>query len=198
LINQERGSWFLLAEVLLSIPLAVDSPAADRCGTCHRCIDACPTAAIVPKVTADGAATWRLDARLCISYLTIEKRGDLPAELASRTSNHIFGCDICQDVCPWNRRAPFTEDEHFGPIEFAPGLERMAELTEMEFRVLFRRSPIWRAKYEGFLRNVAVALGNSGDVSAKEPLQRLSQHGNPVIAAAAQRALKEWDVRHAG
>lgn len=194
LINQEQGSWFLLAEVLLSIPLAPDSPAPDRCGTCRRCIEACPTDAIV----ADGGGGWTLDARLCISYLTIEKRGDLPEQLAGRTANHIFGCDICQDVCPWNRRAPFTSDEHFGPIEFAPGLERMADLTEAEFRFLFRQSPIWRTKYEGFLRNVAVALGNSGEVAMLEPLKRLCRHSSPVISAAAQRALNQCEARHAG
>ena len=193
LINQEQGSWFLLAEVLLSIPLAVDTAAPDRCGTCHRCIDACPTEAIVPN----GAGEWTLDARLCISYLSIEKRGELPAELANRVENHIFGCDICQDVCPWNRRAPVTLDEHFGPVEFAPGLERMADLTEVEFRMLFRQSPIWRTKYEGFLRNVAVALGNSGNASVKEPLERLSRHANSVISGAAKRALGEWEARHA-
>jgi epoxyqueuosine reductase len=193
LINQEQGSWFLLAEVLLSIPLTADMPAPERCGTCRRCIEACPTQALVPS--GDG---WTLDARLCISYLTIEKRGDLPAELAEGTGKHIFGCDICQDICPWNRKAPVTMDEYFGPVEFAPGLERMADLTEAEFRLLFRQSPIWRTKYEGFLRNVAVALGNSGNASMKEPLERLSRHANSVISAAAKRALGEWEARHAG
>ncbi len=194
LINQEQGSWFLLAEVLLSIPLSGDTPAPDRCGTCRRCIDACPTDAIVPGEPGG----WTLDARLCISYLTIEKRGDLPAELASRTANHIFGCDICQDVCPWNRKAAVTDDSDFGPVVFAPVLEKMADLTELEFRSLFRRSPVWRSKYEGFLRNVAVALGNSGNAEMKEPLQRLSRHENSVVSGAARRALGEWERRHAG
>jgi epoxyqueuosine reductase len=194
LINQEQGSWFLLAEVLLSIPLSADTPAPDRCGTCRRCIDACPTDAIVPA--EEGG--WRLDARLCISYLTIEKRGDLPVELARRTANHIFGCDICQDVCPWNRKAAVTDDGDFGPIVFAPGLEEMADLTEPEFKSLFRQSPVWRTKYEGFLRNVAVALGNSGNAQMKGPLERLSRHENSVISGAAKRALGEWERRHAG
>jgi epoxyqueuosine reductase len=193
LINQEQGSWFLLAEVLLSIPLTADMPAPDRCGTCRRCIDACPTEAIVPSETGG----WTLDARLCISYLTIEKRGDVPAEAASRTANHIFGCDICQDVCPWNRKAPVTTDGEFGPVVFAPELERMADLTELEFRALFRQSPVWRSKYEGFLRNVAVALGNSGNPAMKEPLERLSRHANQVISSAAGRALREWEAKHA-
>ena len=193
LINQEQGSWFLLAEVLLSIPLSLDTPAPDRCGTCRRCIDACPTDAIVPGEQGG----WTLDARLCISYLTIEKRGDLPVELAVRTANHIFGCDICQDVCPWNRKAAVTDASDFGPVVFAPVLEQMADLTEPEFRDLFRRSPVWRSKYEGFLRNVAVALGNSGNKEMKAPLERLSRHENNVISGAAKRALGEWERRHA-
>lgn len=179
LINQGQGSWFFLGELLLSIPLAYDAPPPDRCGTCRRCIDACPTDALVP----DGKDGWTLDARLCISYLTIEKRGALPSELQPRTGNHVFGCDICQDVCPWNR------PDSFGPTNFAPELEPLASLTEEEFRVLFRRSPVWRAKYEGFLRNVAMAMGNSGNASMKEPLEKLVQHSNRIVSATAQAAL---------
>ncbi len=156
LINQERGSWFFLGELLLSIPLAPDAPPPDRCGTCRRCIDACPTEAIVP--TEQGG--WRLDARLCISYLTIEKRGDIPAELHEKIGNHVFGCDICQDVCPWNSHAPVSDDAAFVPAEFAPSLTKLAALTEEEFREKFRKSPVWRAKYSGFLRNVRIALKN--------------------------------------
>ncbi|HMJ61063.1 MAG TPA: tRNA epoxyqueuosine(34) reductase QueG, partial [Bryobacteraceae bacterium] len=179
LIHQGQGSWFFLGELLLSIPLAYDTPPPDRCGTCRRCIDACPTDALVP----DGQGGWTLDARLCISYLTIEKRGALPSELQPRTGNHVFGCDICQDVCPWNR------PESFAPMNFAPELERLASLTEEEFRALFRRSPVWRAKYEGFLRNVAMAMGNSGNASMKEPLEKLVQHSNRIVSATAYTAL---------
>ena len=157
LINQEQGSWFFLGELLLSIPLAADAPPPDRCGTCRRCIDACPTQAIVP----DGNGAWTLDARLCISYLTIEKRGDIASELHGKMANHLFGCDICQDVCPWNRDAPVTNEERFRSSEFAPPLNRFADLTEEEFRTLFRDSPVWRAKCTGFLRNVAIAMENS-------------------------------------
>ena len=158
LINQQRGSWFFLAELLLSIPLAPDMPVADRCGTCSRCIDACPTAALVP----DDRGGWRLDARLCISYLTIEKRSDIPAELAVQMGNHIFGCDICQDVCPWNKRAPVTADPAFQPKEFAPELESLSALSEDEFRARFHRSPVSRARHAGLRRNVSNAMRNAG------------------------------------
>jgi epoxyqueuosine reductase len=157
LINQQQGSWFFLAELLLSIPLAPDSPPPERCGTCTRCIDACPTAAIVPR--QEGG--WTLDARLCISYLTIEKRGEIPQELADRMSNHLFGCDICQDVCPWNRRAPVTGEPAFEPAEFAPPLDEIARLGEEEFRERFRHSPLRRTRHAGLKRNVAIALRNA-------------------------------------
>jgi epoxyqueuosine reductase len=157
LINQQQGSWFFLGELLLSIPLAPDAPAPDRCGTCTRCIDACPTAAIVP----DYNGGWKLDARLCISYLTIEKRGEIPAELKGQIGNHIFGCDICQDVCPWNARAPVSQQSEFEPAEFAPRLEDLARLSEAEFRDRFRHSPLRRAKYAGLMRNVANAMSNA-------------------------------------
>ena len=157
LINQEQGSWFFLGEILLSIPLGADSPPSDRCGTCTRCIDACPTNAIVPST--DGG--WRLDARACISYVTIEKRGEMPSELQARMGNHVFGCDICQDVCPWNRRAPVVDDAAFQPREFAPDLQELESLTEEEFSLRFRGSSLKRAKYSGFKRNVANALRNA-------------------------------------
>jgi epoxyqueuosine reductase len=157
LIHQQNGSWFFLGELLLSIPFTPDVPAPERCGSCTRCIDACPTAALVPN----GSGGWTLDARLCISYLTIEKRGEIPEELAARIGNHIFGCDICQDVCPWNRQAPLASEPGFEAAEFAPPLEELAALSEEEFRCRFRHSPVWRAKYSGLLRNVANAAANA-------------------------------------
>lgn len=157
LINQQQGSWFFLGELLLSIPLAPDSPPPGRCGSCTRCIDACPTAALV----SDGAGGWTLDARSCISYLTIEKRGEIRSDLTEKISDHVFGCDICQDVCPWNRRAPTTEHPAFQPSCFAPRLDVLSELSEDDFRRMFRGSPVKRTKYSGFVRNVAIALGNS-------------------------------------
>ncbi len=190
LISQEKGSWFFLGELLLSIPLELDSPAPGRCGTCTRCIDACPTDAIVPN--NDGS--WSIDSRLCISYLTIEKRGTIADPDSSRTANHLFGCDICQDVCPWNRRAPISGDNAFAPIEYAPSLERLAVLTEEEFRAVFRRSPVWRTKYIGFLRNVALAMGNSGLSDMRKPLERLIEHPSEVVSTAARESLRRLDT----
>ncbi|HJZ96145.1 MAG TPA: tRNA epoxyqueuosine(34) reductase QueG [Candidatus Solibacter sp.] len=152
LINQQQGSWFFLGELLVSLEIAPDAPPPDRCGTCTRCIDACPTAAIPP-----GGG---LDATRCISYFTIELRGPVPEEHHFGIGQHIFGCDICQDVCPWNRRAPFTTDPAFAPRHFAPRLDQMASLSEEEFRAMFRGTPVARARYEGFLRNVEIARGN--------------------------------------
>ena len=160
-------------------------PAPDRCGTCRRCIDSCPTDAIVP----DGNGRWMLDARLCISYLTIEKRGMLPEGAPELLGNHVFGCDICQDVCPWNRRAGITSDSRFERSHGGTDLSTLAELSPEEFRRLFRQSPVWRAKYEGLLRNVAAAMGNSGDPRLTEPLERLAAHPYPVVAETARRAL---------
>ena len=194
LINQQQGSWFFLGEVLLSIPLAFDAPPPDRCGTCRRCIDACPTEAIVP---GDGG-TWVLDARRCISYLTIENR-DVSAEyLRGGLANHIFGCDICQDVCPWNGRAPVSEEAAFAPREFAPALEQMAVLTEEEFRDLFRRSPVKRAKYAGFLRNVALAMGNAGTDRMRQPLELLPQNADDGVATAARDSLRRLGAQADG
>jgi epoxyqueuosine reductase len=191
LINQQQGSWFFLGELLLSIPLAPDLPAPERCGTCRRCIDACPTEAIVPAEDCQ----WRLDARLCISYLTIEKRGPIPPDLAGKTANHVFGCDICQDVCPWNGRAPVTGDAAFQPSQFAPQLRALVGLTEEDFRTMFRHTPVWRTKYAGFLRNVAIAMGNATNPELREPLQKLTRHTEQTVAAAATQALSAFDQR---
>jgi epoxyqueuosine reductase len=139
---------------LVSLEIAPDAPPPDRCGTCTRCIDACPTAAILPQ--------GGLDATRCISYFTIELRGPIPEEHRAAIGSHIFGCDICQDVCPWNGRAPVTTEAAFAPRHFAPRLEEMTRLSEAEFREMFRGSPVTRARYEGFRRNVAVALRNAG------------------------------------
>ncbi len=184
LINQKLGSWLFLGELLVSLEIAPDAPPPDRCGTCRRCIDACPTEAIVPA--GDG---WTLDARRCISYFTIELRGAVPEEHRAGMGAHIFGCDICQDVCPWNRKAAVSADEVFAPREFAPPLEKLAALTEGEFRAMFRGSPVTRAKYSGFLRNVAVAMGNRGLARFRTPLEKLAASGDPLVAEHARWAL---------
>ena len=165
LINQERGSWFFLGELLLSLDLEADAPPPDRCGTCTRCIDACPTAAIVP----DGEGGFTIDARHCISYWTIEKRGPFDDAERAGIGAHIFGCDICQDVCPWNRGAPVTGEAAFAARWFAPQLTDLGGMTEENFRERFRGSAVLRAKHAGFLRNVAAAQTNGGTGSLSPP-----------------------------
>lgn len=184
LINQQSGSWFFLGELLVSVEIAPDAPPPDRCGTCRRCIEACPTQAIVPF-----GSGHTVDSRLCISYLTIELRGPVPEERRSGNGGHVFGCDICQDVCPWNRRAPVTGGPAFQPRQFAPPLEKLALLSEEEFRALFAATPVSRARYSGFLRNVAIAMGNRALPQFREPLERLAASGDAVVAEHAHWAL---------
>src|SRR4029077_1661881 len=165
LINQELGSWLFLGVIVTTLDLtasldAAETLAPDLCGNCTLCIDACPTSAIV--------APYVLDARRCISYLTIELRGAIPPELRDPIGRHVFGCDICQDVCPWNRRAPASALPNFQPRRraehslFSPELEWLISLKEEEFREVFRGSPVKRAKWRGLLRNAGVAMENSG------------------------------------
>jgi len=189
LINEKLGSWFFLGELLTTLDLAPDSPPPDRCGTCTRCIEACPTAAIVPA--AGGG--YELDARLCISYFTIELRSSIPELHRPAAGANVFGCDICQDVCPWNRRAPESNEPAFQPREFAPPLARMAALGESEFRAMFRDTPVSRTKYRGFLRNVAVAMGNAGLEIFRDPLRMLAASGDPLVAEHALWGLRQLD-----
>jgi epoxyqueuosine reductase len=184
LIHEGAGSWFFLGELLVSIEIAPDRPPPDRCGTCRRCIDACPTAAIVPN-----SGRWEVDSRLCISYLTIELDGAIPGERRAAVGPHLFGCDICQDVCPWNRKAPVSTDPAFAARHFAPPLERLASIGESEFRQMFRGTPVTRARYRGFLRNVAVAMGNARREECRRPLEKLAAHDDPLVAAHARWAL---------
>jgi len=193
LINQNLGSWLFLGELLTTLELEPDSPPPDRCGTCTQCIDACPTGAIVPS--PDGQ--FELDARLCISYFTIELRSPIPESHRASLGHHVFGCDICQDVCPWNRRAATTRESGFLPREVAPPLERMAGLTESEFRALFRDTPVSRAKYSGFLRNVAIAMGNSGLDKFRAPLEKLAASPNPLVSEHAAWGLRMLSERPA-
>lgn len=186
LINQQRGSWFFLAELLTTLELAPDSPAPDRCGSCTRCIDACPTQALVPSPSGQV----ELDARLCISYFTIELRSAIPGINRVATGSNVFGCDICQDVCPWNRRRSPPEPRD-PPELFAPPLGRLANLTETEFRKMFKYTAVSRAKYSTFLRNVAVAMGNSGLSQFAEPLRRMAESGDELVAEHARWALSK-------
>jgi epoxyqueuosine reductase len=190
LINEPAGSWFFLGEILISVDLPAGSPPPDRCGSCTRCIDACPTQALVPVAGATGTE-WQLDARLCISTLTIEQKGATPEATRPGTGHHLLGCDICQDVCPWNRRSPVTDDPAFQPLNARLDLVEMAGLTREEFRARFRATPVWRSKFEGFLRNVATVMGNSGDPRYAGPLQTLARSGDPGVAAHAQWALEQ-------
>jgi epoxyqueuosine reductase len=194
LINQQIGSWVFLGEILTSLDLEPDRPAPFRCGTCCRCIDACPTGAIVPAGRPDGPA-YTLDARLCISYWTIELQGPIAEEHRSMAGAHVFGCDICQDVCPWNRRAPSSGDPAFLPRWAAPPLEKLASITEPEFEEMFRSSPIKRAGYSGFRRNVVVAMGNSGDAKFRQELERLAGLNDSAVREHALWALAKIGCR---
>lgn len=183
IINQKLGSWLFLGVILTSLELEADLPAPDRCGTCTRCIDACPTHAFV--------APGQLDARQCISYLTIEKRGDISETLRPGMGRHVFGCDICQDVCPWNRKAPVSAAPEFQPREALvnPALDWLAEMQQDEFRRVFRGSPIRRTKLSGLRRNAVIAMGNSGDAKFAPTLKRLAEDADPVVAEHARWAL---------
>ncbi len=187
-LNEELGSWLFLGVILTSLELTPDLPAPDRCGSCTRCIDACPTNAF--------PAPYQLDATKCISYLTIEKRGAIPEELREGIGRQVYGCDICQDVCPWNRQAPLTTIPEFNPRPglVNPDLEWLAELSIHEFRELFRGSPIKRTKHGGLRRNVAVAMGNSGDRRFLPALQTLAQDEDAAIAEHARWALRRLQI----
>jgi epoxyqueuosine reductase len=191
LINEPLGSWFFLGELLVDLDLPPDSAPPDRCGSCMACVEACPTGALQPT-SGSRPGGYELDARLCIAYFTIELRGSIPEGARAGIGPHVFGCDICQDVCPWNRRAPSTSDPAFAPRDgllVAPPLDRLAGVTEGEFREMFRNSAVSRARYRGFLRNVAVAMGNAGLPRFRPPLERLASCGDPVVEEHARWAL---------
>ena len=191
IINQKVGSWLFLGVILTSLDIAADHglslPAPDRCGSCTRCIDACPTDAIV--------APYQLDSNKCIAYLTIEKRGAIAQDedLRSGMGRHVFGCDICQDVCPWNRKAPATSAAEFQPrAELVnPTLEWIAEMSGEEFSRRFRGSPVRRAKLAGLRRNAVIALGNSGDRNFLPLLEKLAADHDEVLAESATWAIRK-------
>src|SRR6267378_3133797 len=213
LLNQILGSFFFLGVILTSLDLQAslgsnELPPPDLCGNCRQCLDACPTQAFVEP--------YVMDARRCISYLTIELRQSIPEELRESMGRHVFGCDICQDVCPWNRRAPLADLQEFQPRVlpsrneertgislcprdeslFLPKLEWLAGLSETDFREMFSGSPIKRAKWRGLVRNACNALGNAAlrpgmgvQVRVSALLERLAASPEPVIAESARWAL---------
>jgi epoxyqueuosine reductase len=191
LIDPALGTWFFLAEVLTTLELAADAPQHDRCGRCERCITACPTGAIT--------SPHRLDARRCISYLTIEHKSSIPLELRPLIGDRIFGCDDCLDACPWNRFAQVSRESAFSARRSTVGmaLRDYLKLSEEEFRLLFRNSPIKRIKRKGFLRNVCVALGNVGDLTDLPALEKAAADPEPLIAEHAAWAIERLRERHA-
>jgi epoxyqueuosine reductase len=200
LINSQLGSWLFLGVIVTTLALEPsvqpDMPAPDLCGTCTRCLDACPTQAF--------AEPYVLDARRCISYLTVELRTDIPEELRPPMGRAVIGCDVCQDVCPWNRKAPITRLAAFQPRNtletgnslVAPELEWLASVSQQEFSAIFRRSAAKRAKWRGLVRNACVALGNSGITPDQDAhprvvrlLDRLASAEDPLISGHARWAL---------
>ena len=182
LINQKMGSWLFLGVIITSVELTPDSPASDRCGTCTRCIDACPTNAFL--------GPHQLDSNKCIAYLTIEKRGAIPEDLREGIGHQVFGCDICQDVCPWNRKAPATTKPEFQPREgfVNPALDWLAEISEEEFRESFRDSPVKRTKRNGLRRNALIAIGNSGNSGLLPVAERALGDPDAAVEEAANWA----------
>lgn len=187
-LNQQLGSWLFLGVILTSLELEPDIPAPDRCGSCTRCIEACPTDAFI--------APYQLDATRCISYLTIEKRGEIPEGLRPQMGRHVFGCDICQDVCPWNRKAPITRATQFQPRPglVNPALEWLAQMSAEQFRATFRGSPVRRAKLSSLRRNAVVAMGNSGDLRFLPLLERLAADEDVIVARHARWAMEHLAV----
>jgi len=187
IINQQKGSWLFLGEIITTLELDYDTPPPDRCGTCTSCIDACPTDAI--------REPYVLDSRRCISYLTIELKGSIPMELRDKMDNNIFGCDICQDVCPWNKQALVTEQESFLPREsiYNPDLGSLSRLSAQDFRDMFKGSPVKRSKRRGFLRNVMIAIGNSGDKELIPRVKDCLEDEEPLVRMHAAWALWKLD-----
>jgi epoxyqueuosine reductase len=185
LLNREFGTWFFLAEILTTLEFAPDSAQKNYCGRCTRCIDACPTGAIT--------APHQVDARRCISYLTIELKGSIPSELRPLIGDRIYGCDDCLDACPWNRFAKVSRETAFAmpPEVAAMKLRDHLSLDDDKFRRLFRNSPVKRTKRQGLLRNVCVALGNVGTADDLPALEKATADSEPLIAEHAQWAIEQ-------
>lgn len=187
LISQRIGSYFFIAAILTDLDLKPDMPAADRCGSCTRCLDACPTQAF--------AAPYVLDARRCISYLTIEKRGTVPESLRAAVGRHLFGCDICQDVCPWNRKAPVSPEPCFQAREgvFNPEIRTVLAMTDDDFRRVYAGTPVKRAKYCGMIRNALIAAANSGIPALARGIRRFLSSDDAMLREHAQWALTQLE-----
>jgi epoxyqueuosine reductase len=196
ILNQELGSWLFLGVIVTSyevpwekLPESMALPPPDRCGSCRRCIEACPTEALI--------APYEMDASRCIAYLTIEKRGPIPEALQLRMGRQVFGCDICQDVCPWNRRAPVTSDADLVCRRelVNPALSSLAELEPKSFNQLFKGSPVKRTKLGGLQRSLAIAMGNTGLPEYLPRLEEWRASNDPVLSEAASRAIEKIDDR---
>jgi epoxyqueuosine reductase len=189
LLNRKLGTWFFLGEILTTLELSPDRPQVARCGSCTRCIEACPTGAIT--------APHKLDARLCISYLTIELKGSIPLELRPLMGERIYGCDDCLDACPWNRFAQVSRESAFAARALAAQmrLRDFLALDEAQFRELFRGSPIRRTKRRGFLRNVCVALGNVGTEADLPALEAAARDREPLVVEHAAWAMAQIEKR---
>jgi epoxyqueuosine reductase len=186
LISRQLGNWLFLGEILTNLELSPDSPEREYCGTCQRCMDVCPTRAIV--------GPYQLDARLCISYLTIELKGSIPVELRPLVGDHVFGCDDCLEVCPWNRFAQQSPVHEFQQREIPPLIEFLS-WDEPKFREFFRGTPVFRIKRRGFLRNVCVVLGNIGDETALAALTRALNDAEPLVREHAAWAVEQIEHR---
>ena len=187
LINKWVGSWFFLAALIVDVDLETDAiHETDHCGTCRACLDACPTDAF--------REPYLLDATKCISYLTIELRDPIPTALRKPMGDWVFGCDVCQEVCPWNNKSKPTSDPHFYPREdLAPmDLIELFEITDEDFRTRFRKTPLWRSRRRGILRNAAIVLGNQADVMAIPALIRGLQDAEPLVRGASAWALRQF------
>lgn len=190
-IHRQLGTWFFLATIITTLELPADSPSRDHCGTCTRCIDACPTQAIT--------APRRLDARRCISYLTIENKGSIPEEFRKAIGDRLYGCDDCLAACPWNRFAEASREATFAARESVFGMKArdFLALDDVAFRKLFARSPIKRIKRPAFLRNVCVVLGNTGNSGDLDALRRAANDPHPLIQVHAQWAIAQILARTA-
>ena len=187
LVSRQLGSWLFLGAIFTTLDLPGDPPETDHCGSCHACLDICPTGAF--------PAPYRLDARRCISYLTIEHKGPIPRDLRELMGNRIFGCDDCLAVCPWNKYAQAGREARLAAREAlqAPLLAELARLDETAFRKLFAKSPVKRAGRDRFLRNVLIAIGNSDELTLAEEAERLIADASPLVRGAAIWALGRLD-----